>query len=158
MKLKAEEITWFAIADGGKALILRNAGDDEIPDFRVVAHREIDNPPAREQGADRPGRIFTPSGARGAVEATDWHEFEEARFAADFAARLNRAANSGQFDRLAVAAPPKVLGELRHALSDAAKSRLFLEIASDLTKHPISTIEKHYAQAVADQARRAEIV
>ncbi|GAB4524373.1 MAG: host attachment protein [Parvularculaceae bacterium] len=158
MKLKAEEVTWFAVADGGKALILRNAGDDEIPDFRVVTHREIDNPPTREQGADRPGRIRTPSGARGAVDTTDWHDFEESRFASAFAERLNRAAEAGAYDRLAIAAPPKALGELRQALSDAAKSRLFLEIDSDLTKHPISSIEKSYARAVAERSRSTEIV
>lgn len=144
------KITWAAVADGGKALLLVNDGSDDAPVLRVLAKSELENPPAREQGTDRPGRRpDTGVGQRSAMETTDWHEFEESRFVAEFAERLNRAAGRGQFERLILVAPPKVLGQLRPALSADAAATVVAEIGSDLTKHPVDAIESHIAKALA---------
>jgi protein required for attachment to host cells len=144
------KITWAAVADGGKALILINDGSDREPLLRVVAKSELENPPTHQQGTDQPGRRSGPgSGQRSAMETTDWHTFEESRFIDELAGRLNRAAERGQFERLVLAAPPKVLGLLRPALSAQATARVVAEIGSDLTKHPVDVIEKHVAKALA---------
>lgn len=145
-----QKITWAAIADGGKALILINDGTDREPLLRVAAKSELDNPPTREQGTDQPGRRPDPGpGQRSAMETTDWHEFEESRFIEELAARLNRAAERRQFERLVLAAPPKVLGLLRPALSAQTAARVVAEIGKDLTRHPVDVIEKHVAKALA---------
>ena len=115
------KITWAAVADGGKALILVNEGTDAAPLLSVLAKDALDNPPAREQGSDQAGRRpGTGVGQRSAMETTDWHELGEARFLRDFAGRLNRAAENGRYERLILVAPPKVLGELRAALTSRA--------------------------------------
>jgi len=142
--------TWIAVADGGKALVLVNDGTDRAPSLRVVAKSEFDNPATHAQGADQPGRKAVPgTGQRSAMETTDWHAFEESRFIDEFAGRLNRAATRGQFERLILAAPPKVLGRLRPALSVQAAASIVAEIGSDLTKHPVDAIEEHIAKALA---------
>lgn len=144
------KITWAAIADGAKALILVNDGTDREPLLRVVAKNELESRPTHQQGADRPGRRSGPgSGQRSAMEATDWHAFGESRFIDELAARLNRAAARGQFKRLVLAAPPKVLGLLRPALSAQAAACVVAEIGSDLTGHPVDVIEKHIAKTLA---------
>lgn len=143
------KITWVAVADGGKALILVNEGTDAAPLLKVLAKDALDNPSTREQGTDRPGRRpDTGVGQRSAMEPTDWHELGEARFVRGFAERLNRAAEAGRFERLVLAAPPKVLGQLRPALSGRASGCLAAEIGSDLTGLPVDGIEKHLARAL----------
>jgi protein required for attachment to host cells len=144
------KITWVAVADGGRALILINEGSDAAPLLMVLAKDELDNPRTREQGTDRPGRRPDPGvGQRSAMETTDWHALGEARFVRDFAGRLNRAAEQGRFDRLVLAAPPKVLGQLRPALSAKAADRLAAEIGNDLTGLPVDGIEQHLSRALA---------
>ena len=67
---------------------------------------------------------------------------------ADFAARLNKAASAGAFDRIVVIAPPQTLGELRAHYGAEMKKRLLAEIDRDLTKHPLADIETQVAAAV----------
>lgn len=138
--------TWVAIADGAKALVLVNEGTDAEPLLKVVSKSVLENPPTHAQGSDRPGRMpDTGAGHRSALDDTDWHEFEEARFVREFSARLNKAAHANRFDRLVLVAPPKVLGGLREALEKAAAARVVVEIAKDLTKHPVDEIERMIA-------------
>src|SRR6185312_11462498 len=44
---------WVVVADGEKALFLRNEGDAQYPNLQVVRTIHEDNPPTREQGTDR---------------------------------------------------------------------------------------------------------
>lgn len=140
--------TWIAVADGGKALVLENRGTDLAPDLAVLSVREMQNPPTREQGTDRPGRYPDPQHHRSAVEDTDWHRFAEERFAAEFAAMLNRAGAAGLFDRLVLIAPPRALGDLRPHLGREVSDRLAVEIDRDLTNHPVPEIAAHVSRAL----------
>ena len=72
--------TWVLVLDGEKFLLLRNQGDADIMDLRVIDHEEVENPPTREQGTERPGRLNDPGPGRSAVEQTDWHALEKERF------------------------------------------------------------------------------
>jgi protein required for attachment to host cells len=149
MPATAWKTTWVVVADGAKALLFVNEGTDAAPLLRVLAKSELENPPTREQGTDKPGRYPDPMGGqRSAVETTNWHTFAEARFVREFAERLNRAALAGRFDRLILAAPPKVLGGLRAALSPQAADRVTAELPSDLTGHPVSEIERLIGKAL----------
>src|SRR5690348_201438 len=65
---------WVLVADGEKALFLRNEGDAEYPNLQVVRELHEENPATRDQGTDRPGRLSDgPSAHRSAVADTDWH-------------------------------------------------------------------------------------
>lgn len=148
----ADRITWVAVADGEKALILKNEDTDARPALRVLSATEIDNPPARAQGASRPGRMNDgrAGGARkSSFDETDFHRLAETQFARELSARLNRAALSDAFDRLIIIAPPATLGELRLHYHTALKARLTAEIDKDLTGSPVEEIERHVAAALA---------
>jgi protein required for attachment to host cells len=143
-------ITWVVVADGSKAVIMRNDRVDHDPSLSVLNVEEIDNPPTREQSAAPPGRMNdgrAGSTRKSAFAETDFHRLTEERFAQDFAARLNKAAALDSFDRLLVIAPPKTLGDLRSKYSAELKKKIIAEIDRDLTNHPIPEIERHVAAA-----------
>ena len=138
-----EPDTWILVADGEKALFLKNIGDDDYPHFDVVRKDQIDNPPRRDQAANRPGRFNDgPSVHRSAVADTDWHELGKERFADELAERLFKMAHNQRYERLVVAAAPSVLGNLRPKLHQEVTDKLVAEIDKDFTNHPIEEIEE----------------
>jgi len=128
------------VGDGKKAIFYRNKGDAEHPNLIVEHVLAQDNPPTREQGADRPGHTTTPAG-RSAVEDTDWHRLEESRFADEIAQALYKGAHRGSYSKLVVAAPPKTLGELRKVFHKEVSERIVAEVNKDLTGHDVGDIE-----------------
>ena len=146
---KLEKDTWVLIADGEKALFLQNQTDGENPHLTVFREEEQDNPPNREQAANRPGRFNDgPSVHRSAVQDTDWHQLAKDRFAADMADILYKQAHKGRFDRLVIVADPSTLGELRDALHQVVSDKVVGEIPKTLTNHPIDEIEKIVVDAL----------
>jgi protein required for attachment to host cells len=134
---------WVVVADGEKALFLRNEGDAKFPDFQVVREMERENPATREQGAERPGRRSDgPSPHNSAYAETDWHRLGKERFADSVAERLYELAHRGDFDEIVIVAPPLVLGEMRRKLHKEVKVRVRAEIAKTLTNQPVWDIEK----------------
>jgi len=133
------------VGDGRRALFLRNSGDEKDP--HLITERVFldENPPTHEQGTHRPGRSFKRAGTnlRSSVEATDWHEIEEHRFADRVAAAMEELVRASKTKALIVVAPPKTLAELRRAFHADVKQRIVAEIDKDLTKIPVSEIEKH---------------
>ncbi|MDE4133232.1 host attachment family protein [Phaeobacter sp. QD34_3] len=141
---------WILVADGQKALFLENVSDTTDADLRVMRVDEIDNPATAAQGSDAPGRFSGDSGAaRGAVEPADWHQMGEDHFAAGVAALVNKWVAAGACSSLAVIAPPKALGALRSELSDKAQKLVMLELAKDLTNHPVPEIAAALKSALA---------
>src|SRR5258708_36562020 len=134
--------TLVLVADGRKALFLRNKGDGRHVDFAVEQIVEQSNPATRDQGTDKPGRSFPQANAtqRSAMEETDWHELAEARFAGEIAETLYEQAHSNRFEKLIVVAPPKVLGGLRKAFHKEVLDRITAEVAKELTSQPVSEI------------------
>ena len=139
---------WVIVANGEKALFLQNHGDREHPDLRVLRKEEIDNPPTREQAANRRGRMSDSQGNKSAFQDTDWHQLGKERFAADLADWLYAAAHKGAFDRLVLVADPSTLGELRPALHQEVTGKLIAEMDKDLTNQPIHEIEAHVFAAL----------
>ncbi len=134
---------WLMVADGEKALFLKNEGDTTHPNFQVVREIEQSNPPTREQGSDRPGRFNDgPSAHRSAVADTDWHKVGKLRFADEIAERLYTMAHRGDFKEILLIAPPLVLGELRKKLHQEVTDRIVGEIPKTLTNHAVFGIEK----------------
>jgi protein required for attachment to host cells len=132
------------VADGRKALFLRNHGDAALLDLRVEkVLSNGDNGKTFEQGTDRPGRINdSMSGRPSAYEQTDWHDLSEQEFARTVGATLNEQDRSGKIASLIVVAPPAALADLRKTYSVSLKAKLKREIAKDLTKHDVKDIER----------------
>ena len=135
--------TWVLVADGEKALFLVNEGDAEYPVLRVRREEEQDNPPTREQAANRPGRQHESVGpGRSAYEDTDWHRLAKDRFADHLAEMLYERAHKNRFERIVLVAAPKVLAELRDKMHKEVAARVVGEVPKTLTNHPVDEIEK----------------
>ena len=134
---------WVVVADGEKALFMRNEGDGEHLNLQVFREEEIDNPPNREQAANRRGRQSDSTTARRyAYEDTDWKQLGKERFAKDLAEILYKRAHANKFDKLVVAADPSTLGELRKEFHQVVSDKVIAEVAKDLTNHPMDEMEK----------------
>ena len=136
------------VADGRKMLFFRNKGDRMAPNLEAETVKFQENPYDRDQASDAPGRAFNSVGShRSAMQQTDFHEQEEARFAVEATELLKRRALANDFDKLIIVAPPTALGEMRKRYHKEVQSRLVGEIAKDLANHPVPEIEKIIAQA-----------
>jgi protein required for attachment to host cells len=133
---------WVVVADGEKALFLRNDGDAKFPDFRVVEDMAQDNPATREQGSERPGRRSDgPSPHNSAFAETDWHWLSKERFADEIAERLYKLVHEGHVEHLVLVAPPQSLGEIRKKLHKEVAATVRAELAKTLTNQPVWDIE-----------------
>ncbi|KAK0345065.1 hypothetical protein LTR94_012364 [Friedmanniomyces endolithicus] len=120
MKEKAMQIDHDAmvlVADGRKLLFFRNKGDRAFPQLEAEEVK------------------------------TDFHELEEARFAAEAADLLKRRAFAQDYEKLIIVAPPTALGEMRKHYHKEVQDRLVGEIAKDLANHPVAEIEKIIARS-----------
>jgi|TARA_R110000787_G_scaffold242013_1_gene348150 protein required for attachment to host cells len=134
--------TWVVVADGEKALFLRNITDGKDPNLEVIRKEEQDNLKDIDQSANRPGRVGQVGNmGKSAYEDTDWHELAKDRFAADLADILYDRVHKGKFDSLVLVASPGVLGELRSKLHQEVSDKVIGEIPKTLTNHPIKDIE-----------------
>jgi len=140
---KLKNGTWVLIADGEKALFLQNQTDSEDPFLEVFREEEQENPPNREQAANRRGRFNDgPSVHRSAVDDTDWHQLTKDRFAGELADILYKKAHAGAFEQIVLVAPPSTLGELRQQLHQEVTDKVIGEIDKTLTNHALDDIEK----------------
>lgn len=142
--MKVPHNSLILVADGNKALLLRNIGDAEILDLRVEGGAEHSDAPDRERRTDAKGRkaSFNTTQSESMEGESDFHQQAENRFAADIAAELNRSALAGDLERLIVVAPPKILGELRKRYHKEVEKRLAGEIRKNLTGHAVTDIEQ----------------
>lgn len=146
MKLSAG--MWIVVLDGARGMVLVNEGTALEP--RLALHRRFaqSNPPAHEQGPDRPGRLNDSSGNTSAVEIPDPHQKGEDQFVADIVADLEKAAVAGTFDRIVIAAPPVALGVMRKAIGPEVKRRTVKEIPADYVKLPMHDIAAAVAKSL----------
>jgi len=151
MKEKAMQIdhdSMVLVADGRKLLFFRNKGDRAFPQLEAEEVKVQDNPADRDQASDAPGRAFNSVGShRSSMEQTDFHELEEARFAAEAADLLKHRAFAQDYEKLIIVAPPTALGEMRKHYHKEVQDRLVGEIAKDLANHPVGEIEKIIARS-----------
>ncbi len=138
MKLKTG--TQIIIADSEKYLLLYNQGDEDIIDLRVLDSEVRDNPPDREQAADKPGRLHSPNAQISSVGQTDWHEYAKALAASDLAEKVN--ALDSDMTPIILVADAKTLGLVKPQLNVRLTNKLIASIPKDLTHHTIPDIEK----------------
>lgn len=145
--------TWIVVADSEKALFLENIGEADHPHLKVRRKEVQDNPPDREQAADRPGwqqesRAF----GKSSYAETDFHELAKDRFASDLADLLYARAHAGAFERLVIVAAPDVLGALRKEMHREVSDRVVAEVPKLLTGVPIDDLERRLPQDIEDAA------
>ena len=134
---------WVVVCDGAKALVLENAGDLKFPNLKTIEVLEQKDLPTRELGTEKPGRSTNSVGNnRSAVEQTDWHDLSEKAFLVDLAQRLDAAVAGGKVKSLIMVAPPRALGMIRPAYSQALKGAVRAELDKDFVKLPVYEIEK----------------
>ncbi len=148
--LTKKATTWILVCDGARGRILVNRGRGTGLSEIERADSESAREPTRELGTDRPGRSFDSVGAGSHAMAspTDWHRFEKTKFAREMAAIINQAALANGFDRLVIAAPPRVLGDLRQALRPQAAKKITGEIGKDLTRIAVHDLGHHLGGVV----------
>ena len=144
----AAEHDWALVADGQRARIFQRrapAGPWAELESEALAQRD---PPSRESGRDRPGRVHESVGAaRHAIEPrSDPHEAAKTEVARRLVARLAQAAGEGRFGRVALVAPPAFLGELRAALPPALAQAVLGTLDKDLTRHPPAAVIEQLAR------------
>lgn len=140
--MKIGHAAWVVIADSEKYQVFENHGGAAVLDLRIRKHNIADNPPTREQGADRPGRFPSPGGQMSAVADTDWHQLQKENAAIELAKRINEWAGKGDFQELVLVADPKTLGRVRRNLNATAAGKIIREFDKDLTQHPVTEIER----------------
>jgi protein required for attachment to host cells len=143
--------TWILIADGARARIVRNEGPGRGVEAVDGGLFEREAHATREIMSDRPGRAFDSAGAgRHAMELpTDPAREEKRHFAETLAAHLDDAVGKNTFDRLIVVAAPGTLGDLRAALSEKVRERIYAELDKDLTKVPNDKLASHLGDVIA---------
>ncbi|WP_159587001.1 host attachment protein [Chelativorans xinjiangense] len=142
-QIRLEHNIWLLVADGEKALFMRNEGNPLYPNLEVVREMHEKNPPTRQQGTDAPGRYFDAATVhKSGFDETDWHRIEKERFAEEIADRLYRLAHRGRFKKIILVAPPLVLGALRKSLHKEVSDRVAGEVPKTLTKHAVWEIER----------------
>jgi protein required for attachment to host cells len=130
------------VADGRKLLFFRNNGDENQIDLRTEAHDEREDAKDSDLRTDAPGGIHQSAGyGHSTYEETDFHQQEEDRWIKDAAAEVNKRALAGDFDALAIIAPPKALGVLRKELHKEAEKRVVCTINKEMSGRPIPDIE-----------------
>lgn len=144
--------TWILISDGAEACVYDYHGRyDKLTVVEGAVFKHV-NLPNRELRTDKPGRFFDPGNMRSASERGNPHEQEKQKFAHELAKFLDK--NTGEFERLVIAAPPKMLGYLREKLSKRVMEKLAAAIDKDFTKASEAALEKHLQNVINIDADR----
>lgn len=132
------------VADGRKALFLRNQGDAHQIDLRTTSHPEREDRKDSDIKTDASGQSPAPAGtglAGGTMGEPDFHQQEEDRFARELADKVNTMALSRKFEALVVIAPARTMGELRPLWHKETAAKLVGEHVKEMTDRPVSDIE-----------------
>ena len=135
-------VTWYVVADGGRARIVRKRarqGDrqqafDTVQDLVSADLHRV----THELGTERPGRTReSATSARHAVQPRqDLHRAENRTSRTRSPRVERRPASADEFDGLVLVAPAHVLGDLRQALDEPTQRKITAQLQKDLTKVP----------------------
>ena len=141
------------VADGRKMLFFRNHGDENQIDLRTEAHDARRERKDREIKTDAPGTTKQSAGyGRSTYEEADFQQQEEDRWIKDAADELKTRVLRGDFDAIAIVAPPKALGVLKKFLHKEVEKRIVCTINKEMSGRPIPDIEALLtSQTAADE-------
>ena len=131
------------VADGRKMLFFRNRGDENQIDLRTEAHdARRDQRKDRDIKSDAPGTVKQSYGfGHSTYEEPDFQQQEEDRWIKDAADELKARALRGDFEALAIIAPPKALGVLKKCLHKEVERRLVCAVNKEMSGRPVPDIE-----------------
>ncbi len=112
----------IVVADGGKAILLRN--EDSQGGLSLREERRLSPKNLQDDG---------PSGSRPQDQTPS--QTDEATFAKQLAKALNKMKLDGDFDKLVLVADSQTLGQFRDVMHKAVEASLVLTLAKDLTNH-----------------------
>jgi len=128
-----QPMTWIVLANGEEVAIYRYEGRSADP---VPLPRESFHAPPRAEFADEQGRSKSRmSTSMHRMAPHSGPDPELARFAGQIVEHLEEALRKGRFERLVLAAGPKVLGMIRSEMSDALAKSVCAELDKDLTQY-----------------------
>lgn len=129
----ANDITWYVVADGGKArvLTLNDGAMRTLQHFDASGHGDTD-----EDASAGTSQLKAPK--------SDPHEQAKVHFAKMVAERLNEAVRTGKVDEIVLAAPAHVLHDIREGLDKAASAKLGRSLSKDLTNTPDIEMASHF--------------
>jgi protein required for attachment to host cells len=136
--------TLVLVADGRKALFLRNQGDEQQIDLRTASHRTREDRKDSDIKTAPSGQSPAPAGtglSGGTMGEPDFHQQEEDRVARELSEKVNAMALAGEFDELVVVAPARTMGELRPLWHKEVSARLTGEHVKEMTDRPVADIE-----------------
>ena len=163
-----KSVLWFLVSDGKEARVYRRRLIEHIipiggtgkhvfnrqtvePELEAVPDMAFEAEPLEAYKADH-DQLGSVSGsatsARRTVEHPDLRKEIKFRFMQSVAAALKQAEKDGRFDRLIVAAPPRMLGALRASLEPSIANRIEAEIHKDLTKCSAGELQAHLTAAL----------
>lgn len=133
------------VADGRRALFMRNAGTATSLRMEVVDVLEAgENPANREQGTGPADRVVHQSGVRGTstVETPDYHSRAEKEFLVGVMSALDAHVRQSNAKVVVLVAPPKALATLREVATPVIKAVLRGEVTKDLVNEPLEKITR----------------
>lgn len=133
--------TWILVADSARARMFEmGMKNGQLLEVGGYANPEAHSKPS-DIGRDKPPRAQeSASPARHAMEPhTDPHDKPALKFAQDLAEILEQGRLAHSYTRLVLAAPPRFLGQINHALG------------AQVSKLVAKTISKDYSRADADE-------
>jgi protein required for attachment to host cells len=104
----------------------------------------------RDIDADKPGRSFDSTGSHrhALTPASDAHRNAERAFVREVAQWLDEALAREKFDHLILVAPPRALGDLRHAMSKETAARVIGTVKKELTTSSAAEVLAHLDAAL----------
>ena len=130
------------VADGRKMLFFRNHGDENQIDLRTEAHDARQDRKDREIKTDAPGTTKQSFGyGRSTYEEADFQQQEEDRWIKEAAEELKKRVLRGDFEALAIVAPPKALGVLKKCLHKEVEKRLVCTVNKEMSGRPVPDLE-----------------
>lgn len=120
---------------------LQSIGKSDFADIE----REYQDVPVRSY-SDGPGRAM---GINAAEPATSERELERAAFADHVLEAAERHLQSGDYRRVALAAPPKMLGSLRAGMKGKLAAIERFEVNKNLTKEKPETLIARFSDMIA---------
>ena len=141
------------VADGRKMLFFRNRGDENQIDLRTESHDARQDRKERYFRTDAPGTMKQSFGfGHSTYEETDFQQQEEDRWIRDAADELKARVLRGDFEALAIVAPPKALGVLKKCLHKEVARRIVATVNKEMSGRPVPDIE-----ALLDNGTRTEL-
>ncbi|MXP61895.1 host attachment protein [Roseomonas sp. M0104] len=123
----------IVVADGAKAVLLRNTGRNGEIALREESHLSPRN--LAEEG---------PSGSR--PEDQTPRQTDEATFAKQLAQHLFTMHERQAFEALVLAADPQTLGQMRSVMHKTVEASIIRTLPKDLTNHSTQELEKVLAK------------